>query len=111
MDPEIRTQIWSDLEGKVYQHHEGQERKDPPVEGVPFDSLARFSQAPDLRSQVKDEIARWRAEKSTSIRHWDTQKGKWEYHNVYKYWQDRAERFPLLSVIGQQVVVHCLKVT
>jgi len=67
--------------------------------------MSRFSRVRDLLSQVQDEIARWKAELSIPIREWDSEQRKWKYSDVYNYWKIRAERFPLLSVIAQQVII------
>ena len=78
LSPEVRTEISSELEEKTVHHHEGQEQKRPVShQDVPYDPLSRFSVIHDLRSQVQDEIARWKAEKSIQIRQWDVDHGKW----------------------------------
>ena len=103
VSPDVRTEIWSELEEKTHHFHEGQEPVILPDQEIPRDPFSRFSVVHDLRSEIQDEIARWKAEKSIKIRQWNVTDGKWEYSNIYQWWKSRAERFPLLSIIAQQV--------
>lgn len=104
LNTEIREVVWLELEQKTMHHHSTLEQKRPPtVSNAPFDPFARFSRTTSLLGQVQDEIARWKAEQSIPIREWDAEQHKWMYGNVYDYWKSRSERFPLLSVIAQQV--------